>query len=312
MLTIAVLAASLTSSGCLFRSHKVQSNISHAPLQEASQTQLVDKLNAIANAIQTMNASVEISTTVGGAKRGTVTEYSNITGFILAEKPSMLRMIGQFPIVKNRAFDMVSNAQGFELWIPAKNRFIIGPSEVTKPSPNALENLRPKIILDALLFRVVQADEIAVLEARAQEVTEENSKEQKPRRKLTQPNYIIDIIGKDPDSGQWYLSRKVYFNRANLLPYRQLVFNKQGDVATDAHYADFKDFQGISFPTGILIHRPQEEYTIGLKVTKLTLNQPFTPDQFQLAIPAGAQVVRLDGSEGQGSNSVMRSAEAPR
>ncbi len=177
MLTIAVLASSLTSAGCLFRSHKVQSNISHAPLQAASQQQLVDKLNAISNAIQTMNAAVEISTTVGGAKKGTVTEYSDITGFILAEKPSMLRMIGQFPIVKNRAFDMVSNAQGFELWIPAKNRFIIGPSEVTKPSPNTLENLRPQIILDAILFRAVQADEIAVLEARVQEVAEENSKE---------------------------------------------------------------------------------------------------------------------------------------
>ena len=97
--------------------------------------------------------SVNISTSVGGAKKGAVTEYSDITGFILAEKPSMLRMIGQFPIVKNRAFDMVSNAQGFKLWIPAKNQFIIGPNEVAKTSPNALENLRPRIILNALLFR---------------------------------------------------------------------------------------------------------------------------------------------------------------
>jgi hypothetical protein len=180
-----------------------------------------------------------------------------------------------------------------------------------------LENLRPQIILDALLFRAVQADEIAVLEARVQEVAEENSKAQNPKaqnskRGLAQPNYILDVIGKDTASGQWHLSRKVYFNRANLLPYRQLVFDTRGDVATDAHYSDFKDFQGIPFPTGIQIHRPQEEYTIGLKVTKLTLNQPFTPDQFQLAIPSGAQVVRLDGSQGQGSNSAMRSAEAPR
>jgi outer membrane lipoprotein-sorting protein len=318
MLTIAVLAASLISTGCLFHSHRVESNLSHVPLQAASQKQLVDKLSALSNAIRTMNAAVEISTAVGGAKKGTVTEYSVITGFILAEKPSMLRMIGQFPIVKNRAFDMVSNAEGFELWIPAKNRFIIGPSEVSTTSPNPLENLRPQIILDALLFRAVQADEIAVLEARLQEVAEENSREQRSReqrsrKRLIQPNYVLDLIAKDALSGQWYLARKVYFNRANLLPYRQLVFNKQGEVATDAHYNDYKDFQSIPFPTDILIQRPQEEYTIGLKIIKLALNEALTPDQFQLAQPPGAQVIRLDGSQGQGSASATTgSAEAER
>jgi outer membrane lipoprotein-sorting protein len=303
MLTIAVLASSLTSAGCLFRSHKVQSNISQAALKTASQQQLVDQLNTISNAIQTMNAAVEISTTVGGAKKGTVTEYSDITGFILAEKPSLLRMIGQFPIVKNRAFDMVSNAKGFELWIPTKNRFIIGPSEVTKPSPNTLENLRPQIILDALLFHAVQAGEIAVLESRVQEVAESNSK-----NRLIQPNYVLDVISKDAASGQWHLARKVYFNRADLLPYRQIIFNKQGDISTDAHYKDFKEFQGIPFPMNIQILRPQEEYSIGLKVTKLTLNKPLTPDQFQLTPPPGTQIVHLAGSEGPGST---RSAETP-
>lgn len=327
MLTIAVLAASLISTGCLFHSHRVESNLSHAPLQAASQKQLVDKLSALSSAIRTMNAAVEISTAVGGAKKGTVTEYSVITGFILAEKPSMLRMIGQFPIVRNRAFDMVSNAEGFELWIPAKNRFIIGPSEVSTISPNPLENLRPQIILDALLFHAVEADEIAVLEARVQEVLEEdskqqnskeqhtkeqNSKQQHTKRRLTQPNYVLDLIAKDALSGQWYLARKVYFNRANLLPYRQLVFTKQGEVATDAHYNDYKDSQGIPFPADILIQRPQEEYMIGIKITKLALNEALTPDQFQLAQPPGAQVIRLDGSQGQGSASAKGSAEAER
>jgi outer membrane lipoprotein-sorting protein len=302
MLTIAVLASSLASTGCLFRSHRVESNLSHAPLQTATQQQLMDKLNAISGAIHTVNATVDISTTVGGAKKGTVTEYSDITGFILAEKPSMLRMIGQFPIVKNRAFDMVSNGQGFELWIPAKNRFIIGPSDVTKPSPNTLENLRPRIIMDALLFRGVQPDEIAVLEARVQEV-----EEQKSKKRLAQPNYVLNVIHKDPASGEWRLARKIYFNRADLLPYRQLFFNENGEVATDAHYNNFKDFQNIPFPTHILIHRPQEEYTIGLTITKLALNQALKPDQFQLEQPSGAQVIRLDRGQEQGS--AMHSAE---
>ena len=296
MLTIAVLAASLPSAGCLFHSYKVQSAISSVPLQTASQQQLVDRLNAISSQVHTVNATVDIATTVGGTKKGTVTEYSEITGYILAEKPSTLRMIGLFPIVRNRAFDMVSNAQGFELWIPAKNRFIIGPSEVTKPSPNALENLRPKIIMDAFLLPTVQSDEIAVTEARVQEVSEPESK-----KKLARPNYVLDVIRKNPDSGEWYLARKIYFDRADLLPYRQLVFDKQGDIATDVNYSNFKDFQNIPFPTLIHIQRPEEEYTIGLKITKLALNEALKPDQFQLSRPPGAQVIRLDNDREQGA-----------
>ena len=153
MLTIAVLASSLASAGCLFRSYRVQSDHQLCSLAVGEPAATGGQAERDLQPVHTVNATVDIATTVGGAKKGRVTEYSEITGYILAEKPSALRMIGQFPIVKNRAFDMVSNAQGFELWIPAKNRFIIGPSEVTKPSPNALENLRPKIIMDALLFR---------------------------------------------------------------------------------------------------------------------------------------------------------------
>ena len=56
-----------------------------------------------------MNATVDIDTTVGGEKKGKVIEYQEIRGYILAQKPKMLRMIGLLPIVRSRAFDMVSD-----------------------------------------------------------------------------------------------------------------------------------------------------------------------------------------------------------
>jgi outer membrane lipoprotein-sorting protein len=298
-LTIAVLWLALGSAGCLFRSHKVQSNLSPGPLLTASKQQLVERLNGEANAIHTMNASVNISTTVGGARKGKVTQYSEISGFILAEKPAMLRMIGLLPIVKNRAFDMVSDGSNFELWIPSKNKFIVGPNEVIKPSANPLENLRPQTILDSLLFQPVQASEIAVVEARSRVMVDEESK-----KRLQQPNYVLDVLDQDAASGEWYLARKIYFNRSDLLPYRQLIFSKTGEIVTDAQYTGFKDFSGIRFPTHIVIQRPQEEYTIGLRITKLTLNQPLKPDQFVLPQPPGAQVVRLDGNQSSESSSI--------
>ena len=41
----------------------------------------------------------------------------------------------------------------FELYIPSRDRFIVGRNEIDQPSQNKLENLRPQHFLDALLVR---------------------------------------------------------------------------------------------------------------------------------------------------------------
>ena len=55
-------------------------------------------------------------------------------------------MIGLMPIVRNHAFDMVSDGRDFKLWIPPKNRFVVGRNDIEthnvdaadgKPSPAA-------------------------------------------------------------------------------------------------------------------------------------------------------------------------------
>ena len=98
-----------------------------------------------------MQATVDIDTSVGGDKKGKVTDYQQIRGYVLARKPEMLRMIGLLPIVRNKAFDMVSDGQEFKLWIPPKNRFVQGRNDVKTPNPQQpLENLRPQHIYDAL------------------------------------------------------------------------------------------------------------------------------------------------------------------
>jgi len=287
-----LILGTIGTSGCLFRSHRVESRLSNAPLKEATQQQLIDIVNKAAAQITTLNATVDIDTSVGGQKKGKVTEYQEIRGYILAEKPAMLRMIGLFPIVRNRAFDMVSNGHDFKLSIPPKNQFIIGTNQITKPSPNALENLRPQAFSDALLMRPIDPEnEIAVLEGGMQNVVDP-----KTHRLAEQPNYRLDVIRRD-GKGNWFLSRKIYFDRTDMTPYRQLIFDREGNVATDATYQAVKDFNGIPFPTYIDIVRPQEEYKVGLTIVELKLNVPLKPAQFDLQQPPGAQVKILNGSK---------------
>ena len=85
------------------------------------------------------------------------------------------------------------------------------------------------------------------------------------------------------------LSRKDYLqpHRAHLLPHRQIVYDPDGNQATDSRYENYKDYDGVSFPSQIEIWRPQEEYRIVLHMVKLQLNVTWTDDQFRLDQPSG-------------------------
>jgi len=281
----------LPLGGCLFRSHSVERKISSATLKDATKEELIDAINREAAKVQTLNATVDISPAVGGTKKGKVTEYQEIRGYILVRKPSMLRMIGLFPIVRNRAFDMVSDGETFKVSVPVKNRFINGRNDVIHPTGSALENIRPQHIFDALLLHEIDTTkEAAFLEAGTEQVEDPKSK-----KKVDEATYEIGVLDRDSDPKiGWYLSRRVIFSREDLLPHRQIVYDKFGNIATDAKYDDFAIYDGVNFPSTIDIWRPQEEYSIILKIVKLTLNQPMEDAKFDLPQPAGAEVVRLD------------------
>ena len=293
--TLALLAV-VPLTGCLFRSHKVEPPLTSVQLKTATQQQLIEYINAQAMGIRSMQATVDIDTTVGGVKKGKVTDYQEIRGYVLARKPAMLRMIGLIPIVRNKAFDMVSDGQGFKLWIPTKNRFVVGRNDVETHNPaQPLENLRPQHIYDALLLRRIDPEnEIAVLENDTELVTDAKS------HKLSRADYVIDVIRKW-DHG-WALSRKIVFSRIDLLPHRQLLYDAEGNVATNAVYGNYKNDNGIEFPWQIEIARPQEEYDITLNIVKLDLNQPLPDDKFILEQPVGAEVVHLDKPAAQSSS----------
>jgi outer membrane lipoprotein-sorting protein len=298
---ILLLSSTLITTGCLFRTRRVEQTISPVPLKSATKEQLIAYINSQAAKIQTMQATVDIDTSVGGAKKGKVTEYKEIRGYVLARKPAMLRMIGLLPIIRNTAFDMVSDGREFKVSIPPKNRFVVGRNDVTVPNPQQpLENLRPQIIYDALLLRPIdQQNEKAVLENGIEIVADDKN------RKFQQADYMIDVINSGNAGGDAWLSRKIVFSRVDLLPHRQLIYDEAGDLVTEASYSNYKDNAGVLFPSVIEIRRPEEEYDITLRMVKLEINLPLDNTKFVLNKPPGAQEIRLDtqrSSVGGGSH----------
>jgi hypothetical protein len=266
----------------------VEEQYSKAPLKEVTQQGLIDSINQQSEAMKSLKATVDIDSSAGGLKKGQVTDYKEIRGYVLARKPDWLHMIGLMPIVRTTAFDMVSDGRDFKLWIPPKNKFVIGKDEASAPvTDQPMESIRPQNIYEALLIRPIDPNlEIAVLENGYEMLHDSKG------RRVLQDDYELTVIKKVGDG--WRLSRKIFFSRTDLKPYRQDFYSEDGKVATDAKYGDYKDYDGFNFPSRIEIYLPQQEYDLILNMLKVEINTPLKDEQFVLAQPPGAVVVHLD------------------
>jgi len=280
-------AATFPLGGCLFRTRTLDRQLSDRPLKTATQQDLIEYVNSQANRIQSMQATVDIDASAADLKNGRVTDYKEIRGYVLARRPAMLRMKGLLPLVRNTAFDMVSDGQEFKLWLPTRNKFVIGSNSADNYQPDKrMENMRPQYIYDALLIPAIGADEIAVLENGYETVLDAK------KHRVEQPDYELAVIRNGPKG--WYLSRRIEFSRTDLLPHRQRIYDQQGNVVTDVRYQEYKGYEGTTFPSTIEIERPRENYDITLSIIKLEINKALTDDQFALEQPQGAEVVHLD------------------
>jgi outer membrane lipoprotein-sorting protein len=288
--TFLLIFAFLTLTGCGFRSsHPVKMLTSTATLKQATRDQLIEVVNSNAEKLKTLKATVDIDSSELEQKKQKVIDNPQVAGYVLVRKPDMLRMRLLVPVVRNTMVDMVSNGANFSLAIPPKSKFIVGSNkQPEKPSPQPLENLRPQHISDALLLKPIDPEkEIVVLED-----TTEIVKDPKTHKDVQQGSYTLVII--DKDNAGYYLARKIVFSRTDLLPHEQILYNRQGELATFARYENFTDYSGIMFPTIVSIQRPIEGYGIKLSIVKLEVNVPLTDDQFVLTQPPGSQLVNLD------------------
>ena len=83
-----LLFAVLPTVGCLYGTRPVEEQYSKTALQESTQQSLIDSLAAQAEKIKSLQATVDIDSSVGGIKKGQVTDYKEIRGYVLARQPA--------------------------------------------------------------------------------------------------------------------------------------------------------------------------------------------------------------------------------
>jgi outer membrane lipoprotein-sorting protein len=274
---VAILVLCLLSTGlssCLARRRAISGRGGTATpkLLVADKNSLVEAVLRQYNAVRDFSATVDMVPALGSAEKSQITEFKDVRAFILFRKPAVIRVIGLYPVIRSKAFDMVSDGADFRLYLPGKNRFITGRNEIVAPSKNKLENLRPEHILNALIVRPVDsAHDKLVLE----NFTDEDN-----------ADYILHEIRETSD-GQLHLERNIWFNRVNLQLSRQLIFDADGNILSDDRYSQWKAYDNVPFPKHIEINRPRDEYGVVIDIVKMDINKGVSDDKFVLEQPEG-------------------------
>ena len=271
------LILGLMSSSCLVSRRIV--NRHGKPVTAASAPQLLkasrDQLNArivdFYNSLMSFQATADLTPSVGSVYTGQITEIKDVRAYVLFRKPATIRIIGQYPVVRTTAFDMVSDGSRFKASLPDKSLFEIGDNDAPRTSKSKLENLRPQDFLSSMLIMPVDT---------AKEGTS-----------------LIDFI--DEDNAFYVLNfvrqgevmRQVWFDRLDLTIVRQMVWNQpSGELVSDTRYSKWMQYGGVTFPAHIDINRPRDEYGVVLDVTDMKMNAPLADDKFVLNQPEGAQM----------------------
>ena len=272
MLLLCLMSTGLSS--CLARRRAIsgRGGVATPNLLVADKAALVAVVQRQYNAVHDFNATVDMVPALGSAEKSQITEFKDVRAFILFRKPAFIRVIGLYPVIRSKAFDMVSDGTDFRLYLPGKNRFIVGRNAITSPSRNKLENLRPEHILNALLVRPVDTPQDKLL---LENLTDEDN-----------AYYILHEIHETP-AGQLQLQRTIWFNRVNLQLARQMLFDTSGNILSDDRYSQWKSYDNVPFPKHIEINRPRDEYGVVIDIVKMDINKGVSEDKFVLEQPEG-------------------------
>jgi outer membrane lipoprotein-sorting protein len=290
---LAVLLPVLT--GCLSHTRKLQQPVLAGPALDADVLELVKGINERYDKIQSLTATMDFAASVGGAHRGAQTDYAAFRGYLLFRKPQMLRVLIKVPVLHTDAMDLASDGTTFTLLIPPKNRAIEGKNSVTKRAANPLENLRPNVFVDTILVPGISPNQIV-------SVIHESSITLNPKTKrlVELPEYDLTVLTEAASTSPHAITkvakplRVIHFSRVDLMPTEQDIYNADEELETQVLYGPYQDFNGVKFPSTIDIKRPLDEYSIRLTVEQLKVNQTLTDDQFELKIPKGVQVQKLE------------------
>jgi hypothetical protein len=257
-------------------------------VKSATPDELVAQVNDQWAKFQSLTATVDVRASHLKTQEGTATDYPNFRANLLLRKPGSITVVGHAPLIQTTMFYLASDGTHFKLVIPPENLVYQGLNAIKGDSPKWYENLRPDPLFDSMVVRSLEPDELYSV------ISDSDTKEDMQSKRLVlHSQYVLSIVRSKPGSQEQIPVRVIRFDRENLLPAEQDLYDDKGTLSTQVIYGAYRDFDGTKFPGTITLKVPQNEYQLVMTVERVISNPPLTDDQFQVATPKGATVKDL-------------------
>lgn len=279
-LKVLLILLLVIQASCISRRRVLPKEERLLPAKTASRDELFRQLEERSNSVRTLQGTVFLDLSGGGAKSGVLTEYHQTTAYLVVDRPRQIRFKVVVPIVLSTIADMVSDGRQVRVSIPLKNQFVVGDANEPLITKTALANLRPQHLMDGLFVDIRPYSNNPQVKSYLEERVE-------GRRSY----YVFSFINIAGAYAQ--LLENLWIDRTDLQISRKQMFGKDGRIETDVEYSNYQTSGETSFPHTIVIQRPVEEYTLKMAFQKATLNQKLPDDAFNLERPEGSDLVQV-------------------
>ena len=323
-MALALVLLTATSCGIVHKSVAVEKLL--APLADADTPRLVAEVNRLV-AARSIHGKVDIQfEDTSFATSGIAEKYRTAEGSITLQRPAKVYLVVQGPFATEVA-QMTSDGEHFRIAILKGDekfrRFVRGTNQAIYPkldtdgnssaakkgkqdteaqAVNALSNLRPQHLTDALMIRPIDLHAPGVIYARSEFYQSEKDPSPQSTKRVVRGYYLLDELQLG-ESGSARLLRRFWFDRVSGVRLaRQQTFDEKGVLITDVSYGESKKFgEGNALmPIQVGLTRPQDHYKITITYQapeSVTIDRDWQPEVFVLENKWGLREVDLDAEK---------------
>ena len=318
----------IASSACHLVHKPVETEKLLTPLSEADTAQLIATVNNLVT-VHSIHGPVDIQfEDTSFATAGIAEKYRAAEGSLTLQRPGKVYLVVQGPFATPVA-QMTSDGEHFRIAIlrgdDKYRRFVRGTNNAVYPkldmdgkfdagkkdkssseaqTVNALSNLRPQHLTDALLIKALDPHTAGVRYAQSEFFeSEKDTSQPNSKKRIVRGYYFLDEFQVIGDNSARLL-RRFWFDRVGGIRLaRSQTFDEKGLLITDVSYGTLKKFGAegnFLLPAQISLTRPQDHYKITITYQTpetLTVNRDYASEAFVLENKWGLREVDLDAEK---------------
>jgi hypothetical protein len=314
-----LLSSIISTAACsLFGTHKrVQVPQLLTPIVDGQKDQLFQEINRMA-AIKSIHGKVDLTFEDNSfAESGIAEKYKRADATITLQRPGEVYLVIQVPFIAKDIAQMTSDGEHFRVAVLQGDekfkRFVKGTNNAVykqlelngtdsapdktdkkrtmseKETVNALSNLRPQHLTDALMIRPVSTGTSEISYAQSEFFQEEADSRPQAKKgtRVVRGYYLLEELSNS--GGDAKLLRRFWFDRVGGIRLARLqTFDDRGLLFTDVSYFDSQPFgEGGTqrLPVRIEITRPHDRYKLSISYqapASVVLDRPYPPEAFIL------------------------------